>query len=58
MSLTSQLEMIKDLESEINLIPCTTKAILFEKLNNIFEKDSDIKIIQMYSKILTGVLVD
>ena len=58
MSLTSQLEIIQDLESEIKMIPCPTKAILIEKLNNIFEKNPDIKIIQMYSKILTGVSMD
>ena len=58
MSLTSQLEIIQDLESEIKMIPCPTKAILIEKLNNIFEKNPDIKIIQMYGKILIGVSVD
>ena len=58
MSLTSQLEIIKDLESGIKMIPCPTRAILIEKLNNIFEKNPDINIIQMYVKILTCVSVD
>ena len=57
MSLTRQLKIIKDLESEIKVIPCPTRAIVIEKLNNIFEKSPDIKIIQMYGKILTGVSV-
>ena len=40
------------------MIPCPTRAILIEKLNNIFEKNPDIKIIQMYGKILIGVSVN
>ena len=40
------------------MIPCPTRAILIEKLNNIFEKNPNIKIIQMYGKILIGVSVD
>ena len=58
MCLKSQLEIIKYLEFEIKMIPCSTRAILIKKLNNIFEKNSDIKIIQMYGKILFGVSVD
>ena len=37
------------------MIPCRSIAILIEKLNNIFEKNLDIQIIQMYGKILTDV---